>query len=1033
MDPIENDVFRMVSLRGAGNGLTVDPVQNGEDSDVILLLKQNPADPQNPPPSLLEQLAALPVMGERELKALSIAPLAERIGSRTTAEQLLEMRDRADAPRDVESVRSAESRLVDSWLVGTLTKADFPRQHHERLIRVARLWTQVLRHPETLRESGAVQKMLEAKIVFPRSLRTPTRPVTDQPPASDRAAQVKAERERFKKLRADIDLIESLQRTAQRTFGEWQSVTNAAPPPATAPRRTGGIFQRVGDALFGRVVVPAAAATALAARPLDDSFFTRLDQQLSSAQRQRLGQLLGGLPPNRRPDSIGGLIDGVLSTGDLITGANDACSRIRTFETEAREQLPPPRPFTPDAKRPAVRAIGWGDLIVARERLVGYDAKEIAHIENILSGEDKLREHERTLTTQDVTETETTNRTESERDLQTTDRNELQNQASSTIQESFSVKAGVNTSGRYGLTSVDTSLDVGFQRSTSEAHSSTVTLAKEIVAKTVEKVFEQVRELRRRTVTDQIRELNRHALTNLGAAGVTPAPISGVYRWVEKIQEVALRHYGTRLMVEFHIPEPGVSLFSATGRAKTKRPKPAPFDISPAQVVAANYLCYAKAFGARDIEPPPALFVDVGFTWASAPDESADDDEAEDTLSDSIALPDGYFPLSGKANITALPYRDPARVNLYVAVGGKEVIDRAAYSADAAWSFDLSVAWPNGVPVSLLAHGHFDKALVLQVTLRCQRTPEAFTRWQLQTWQKIREAHELLVQDYERSVLEAEAEGAALFAITGRSAEVNRVMERDELKKWAIKTMRVSSFDDSLVDAIVQVGEHPEIDPIAADAQAPIVRFFEEAFEWRESSYFLYPYFWGRREAWNARLALDGVDSTHDLFLRAGAARMIVPVTPGYEERVLHYLDSDPATPELERIARPAPGEIPPNSDAEDLWVDLMIDKNAELARGSGTLSVTNGSDAVQINADSQWDATARDLGREVYIDGTGYQVREVAAAREIILDRSYEGATDSSAVYTTGSVPFGAPWLVRVPTNLVILNENLSMLTVPS
>jgi hypothetical protein len=363
-------------------------------------------------------------------------------------------------------------------------------------------------------------------------------------------------------------------------------------------------------------------------------------------------------------------------------------------------------------------------------------------------------------------------------------------------------------------------------------------------------------------------------------------------------------------------------------------------------------------------------------------------------------------------------------------VGGREVIESIGHTRDADWRIDRAVQWPNGVPVSMLAHGHWDKTLVLHVTLRCERTPEAMTAWRLRTWEKLMEAHERLQQNYDRAVLEATAQNAALFQITGASEAVNRAVERDELKKWSIKTMRVESFDDDLFDAVIQVGEHAELDPVVSDAQAPIIRFFEEAFEWREMSYFLYPYFWGRRSAWKARLATSGVDFRHTAFLQAGAARVIVPITPGYEERVLHYLDSDPTKPELERIASPAPGEIPADSENPQLWLDLIVEKNAELARGSGSLSVTKGNDLVTINSDSRWVPDDRDNGRDLYIGGERYQAAEsLPATKQVRLDRAYEGTTDARAGYATGSVPFGAPWLVRIPTNLVILRENVVLL----
>ena len=193
-------------------------------------------------------------------------------------------------------------------------------------------------------------------------------------------------------------------------------------------------------------------------------------------------------------------------------------------------------------------------------------------------------------------------------------------------------------------------------------------------------------------------------------------------------------------------------------------------------------------------------------------------------------------------------------------------------------------------------------------------------------------------------------------------------------------------------------------------------------------SYFLYPYFWGRRAAWKARLATPALITVTPPSSRPARRRVIVPITPGYEERVLHYLDSDPAKPELERITSPAPGESDPQNP--QLWLDLIVEKNAELALGSGTLSVTNGSDLITINIDSRWVPGDRDHGRDLYIGGERYQVAEtLPATKQVRLDRAYEGTTDARASYAAGSVPFGAPWLVRIPTDLVILKENIGLL----
>ena len=78
---------------------------------------------------------------------------------------------------------------------------------------------------------------------------------------------------------------------------------------------------------------------------------------------------------------------------------------------------------------PIIRAIGIGDLQVVRQQLVGYEAGEVSHIENVLEGE-LLR---RSTTREEVNELTITQETSTsqveERDLQSTTRNELSTEA----------------------------------------------------------------------------------------------------------------------------------------------------------------------------------------------------------------------------------------------------------------------------------------------------------------------------------------------------------------------------------------------------------------------------------------------------------------------------------------------------------------------------------------------------------------------------------------------------------------------------
>jgi hypothetical protein len=760
-----------------------------------------------------------------------------------------------------------------------------------------------------------------------------------------------------------------------------------------------------------------------------EAFLDSVESRLSDPHAALFRDAINSVPRTRFQDVAD--LSGLFEVNPLIDEGNRLCAEIHTLEDDAGAGLPTVKGGASPSTQPIVAAVGWGDLIVARETLVGYEANEIAHIENILPGEAKLREHQRVTKSEQVDETETTTEKETEKDSQTTDRYELQAQSQETIARNFSISAGVNTSGKYGLTQVDTSLDAAFSQSQQQSHSSSLDTAREVVSKAVERTFERVRVLRRLVLTEEIHELNRHELTNQGDSA-TPKAISGIYLWVEKIQKVELRQYGRRMMVEFHVPEPALSLFERVAEGSAKRSLP-PFEVAPTRIDPSNYMCLAQRYGATDVEPPPGLYVEVGWGWTSTTNEDVDQ-WAEDQFTATMNIPAGYRPGWAKVAWSALRGKQENReFNFAFSVGGKsQGIEHTVNTYDGVvLQLDTGYDWPQGVPVSGRLHGAWDGAMYIQVTLKCVRTPEALDAWRLRTWESLRAGYEALErkagQDEQQR---AYREGFADAASTERAPAENRRIERNELQKWAIKSMRLAPQN---LNAIEQVGGDQEINPSYADAQAPIVRFYEEAFEWEHMNYFLHPYYWARRASWHMRSAAQSVDPVHQAFLQAGAARVIVPITPGFEDKVAWFLDrSNPASSELARILATPPGTPPSSSSTlfRDLWVELLTDQKPDLARGSGTLRVTNGNADVQINPDSEWKVSeSRDLGREVYIVGDRYEVASVTNDSAFSLDHPFNGASDEAAVYVAGSAPFGPPWTVNVPTSLIVLADNVAAL----
>ena len=94
-------------------------------------------------------------------------------------------------------------------------------------------------------------------------------------------------------------------------------------------------------------------------------------------------------------------------------------------ESTAMMKAPGPEVPLPDFSHAITRPVGIGNLQVVRQELIGYEAGDISHIENVLEGE-LMRRVTRREETNELTLTQETDTTQTEeRDVQSTQRNEL--------------------------------------------------------------------------------------------------------------------------------------------------------------------------------------------------------------------------------------------------------------------------------------------------------------------------------------------------------------------------------------------------------------------------------------------------------------------------------------------------------------------------------------------------------------------------------------------------------------------------------
>jgi hypothetical protein len=195
--------------------------------------------------------------------------------------------------------------------------------------------------------------------------------------------------------------------------------------------------------------------------------------------------------------------------------------------------------------------------------------------------------------------------------------------------------------------------------------------------------------------------------------------------------------------------------------------------------------------------------------------------------------------------------------------------------------------------VPLTVFGYNLLGFAVSVEVKCHRTERAMENWRLETYKKIITAYKNKLAEYRTAVEEADAEGG--IDIEGNPPEENRRIEREELKRLAISMMRRKHVNvDALKDDIDEEidGDIPGVNFDALPDSNRTIQFFEQAFEWHDITYIFYPYFWTDRERWTWLEQLDANDPAFESFLSAGAARVVVPVKPGYFNSVLWYLQS---------------------------------------------------------------------------------------------------------------------------------------------
>jgi hypothetical protein len=665
---------------------------------------------------------------------------------------------------------------------------------------------------------------------------------------------------------------EAIKTLSSVSVSEMQAATSeTGQPGSSAPKSSGATAKTTAAA--ARRTVPAEGAGlsrhvgAYVTQPWKLS--TAGIKSLSATVQSTLGAV--GLDPTK--ETLSNMLN------ELHTRGLELSSKIEPVKAEdldvAGEFVGSPESPMPNGYG-EIQPTGIGDLLLVREQVKAYEGGEIAHTENVLQSESLSRETrrlERTETTL-LQESETTK--EEERDTQTTERSSLNQETQKTIQTEASLKAGLSVDAKYGpFVEVKANAEFATKSSQQEASQQASEYSKDIVARSVSKIVERVRQERVTTTLNEFEEKYTHGFDNTNGTH----NISGIYQWLDQVIEAQIYNYGKRMLFDVTLPEPATEIMLQEASEKPTPQgisEPPPMTITAADITEGNYTYYAALYDATGIEAPPLPVKSFSKAFANVQESG----KHEGTGTEAIAIDGGYEAQYALLTTDYVYEEGSSEVFFHVLIGSNRM--------DAASPGYVEMNNESGtVPVSFNAFGIESFAFTVEVF--CRRTEQALETWRLKTFAAIEEAYVNKQTSYRQALSAAQAEAAT--AAYGRSPGLNAEVINAELRKQCLTLLTGQEFDAFGALELSSEGfAQPDLHRTAE--QMPYVRFFEQAFEWEHITYTFHPYFWGWKQAWNKRMLLDDTDPHFAEFLRAGAARVVFPVRPGFEEAVLHYLET---------------------------------------------------------------------------------------------------------------------------------------------
>ncbi len=543
------------------------------------------------------------------------------------------------------------------------------------------------------------------------------------------------------------------------------------------------------------------------------------------------------------------------------------------------------------------KQIGIADYLKVEQTTHAYVEGEVAHIENIMAREYREKSTRKLRRSENTTTKSTDKEREQLSDTTTANRFEMQNEVAKMMQESydFSGFANANYKGA-GAFSISVGANYANHSSKDESTRQAVSQAQDITSRALDRIVTKVHEERIEKIIDEFEENNKHGFDNTKG----DKHVVGVYRWVDKLMKNQIYNYGKRMMFEFMVPEP--AKLHMLGKAKTKLIKPEDPRTSIVMTMATYnalendnvFSFWAGKYNVTSVKKPdPVIYISHAFS-----DKAIATDNQTGTgrwaglyHNNEFKIPENYEAIYVKGSVGG------GAGALYNSGGGMHsegTMYICGISVPA--KVDLNLDSKNLIvkdKITISYNGWDIKGVSGSLVATCQLTKEAKTQWQQEAFNAIIQAYEEALAEYNNKMSEEQNKAVE---IKDSNPNFYRKIENTLLRKNCISYMadRASGSThgyglSGLTEGSSFLDYETKLDK-NLDRYTAFVKFMEQAFEWENLSYYLYPYYWGSKQSWENLYQAENTDPLFGAFLQSGMARVIATVRPGFEDAVQFYL-----------------------------------------------------------------------------------------------------------------------------------------------